>query len=163
MEVASPILVALCRKVSWPSVLAAPRLDFMELIENTSAATHLTHIAIREVGYYNTVAFDDPAITATVRNLGGWLRLCEMEVEEFEKWLRPNFERVYKGLRLTGVSNEQASPLLGFFDLQNGGNGHDRPTLRHVATGIPAAKLIDSPPQLALRGPAVALELESAD
>jgi IclR family mhp operon transcriptional activator len=51
VEVASPLLVALGQKVRWPSVLAVPRLDFMELIENTSAATHLTHIAIREVGY----------------------------------------------------------------------------------------------------------------
>ena len=51
VEVASPILVHLGQKVRWPSVLAVPRLDFMELIENTSAATQLQHIAIREVGY----------------------------------------------------------------------------------------------------------------
>ncbi len=51
VEVASPILVALAQKVQWPSVLAAPRLDFMELIENTSAATHVQHITLGQVGY----------------------------------------------------------------------------------------------------------------
>ena len=32
-------------------MLAAPRLDFMELIENTSAATHVSHITLGAVGY----------------------------------------------------------------------------------------------------------------
>ena len=33
VEVASPVMERLCRKVNWPSVLAVPRLDCMEVIE----------------------------------------------------------------------------------------------------------------------------------
>lgn len=51
VEVASPILVALCRKVSWPSVLAAPRLDFMELIESNRPVSSVSHIPLGHVGF----------------------------------------------------------------------------------------------------------------
>lgn len=51
--------------------------------------------AISEVGGYRSITFEDPAITASVRALGGWERICSAESEELHKWLRKDFERVY--------------------------------------------------------------------
>lgn len=50
VEVASPILETLCRRVSWPSVLAAPRLDSMEVIETNSPVSMVSHIPLGPVG-----------------------------------------------------------------------------------------------------------------
>jgi IclR family mhp operon transcriptional activator len=51
VEVASPILEALCRRVSWPSILAAPRLDYMEVIETNSPVSFVSHIPLGPVGF----------------------------------------------------------------------------------------------------------------
>lgn len=49
-EVASPHLVSLSRRVAWPSVLAVPRLDHVEIIETTSALTRLDAAILGPVG-----------------------------------------------------------------------------------------------------------------
>lgn len=36
VEIASPVLAELCQRVLWPSVLAVPRLDYMEIVESNS-------------------------------------------------------------------------------------------------------------------------------
>jgi IclR family mhp operon transcriptional activator len=51
VEIASPILEALCRRVSWPSILAAPRLDCMEVIETNSPVSFVSHIPLGPVGF----------------------------------------------------------------------------------------------------------------
>ena len=76
------------------------------------------------LGYTASVNFDDPVINATVRALGGWERCCGLTVEEFDKWLRKDFERTYIALMSTGLSAEAAGPLLGFHDQSNACHGH---------------------------------------
>jgi IclR family transcriptional regulator, mhp operon transcriptional activator len=51
VEAASPILEVLCRRVSWPSILAAPRLDCMEVIETNSPVSFVSHIPLGPVGF----------------------------------------------------------------------------------------------------------------
>lgn len=108
--------------------------------------------AVADVGYYRSVDFDDPFINATVRNLGGWERVCEMEGEEFPKWFRKEFERVYAALCATGIGPEQAAPLLGHFAKQNSGNGHPVQPPSKVLTGLPALTRIAGPSRPALDG-----------
>lgn len=79
--------------------------------------------AVHQHGYYDSVQFDDPAITATVRSLGGWIRVCELPVDEFDKWLRKDFERVYASYCRSGVSPEALEHLPGFFEKENGIKG----------------------------------------
>lgn len=108
--------------------------------------------AVAEQGYYRSVDFDDPFINATVRNLGGWERVCEMEGEEYSKWFRKEFERVYAALCATGIGPEQAAPLLGHFAKQNSGNGHPVAPPVKVITGLPALTQIAGPLRPALEG-----------
>ena len=94
-------------------------------------------------GSYVSVDFDDPVVNATVRNLGGWERVCGLPVSEFDKWLRKDFERCYTALCQAGIGPDAGSPLLGFFDRSNLSNGFDKhvkPPLR-IATDLPPHRL----------------------
>jgi IclR family mhp operon transcriptional activator len=51
VEVASPILSDLTRRVDWPSILAVPRLDHMEVIETNSPRSYFHHIPLGPVGF----------------------------------------------------------------------------------------------------------------
>jgi IclR family mhp operon transcriptional activator len=51
VEVASPVLEHLCRKLDWPSVLAVPRLSYMEVIETNSARAYFSHIPLGPIGF----------------------------------------------------------------------------------------------------------------
>ncbi len=52
--------------------------------------------AIASPGTYVSVQFDDPTIHAVVRSLGGWPALGKLSVDEFEKWTRAEFLRLYQ-------------------------------------------------------------------
>lgn len=91
-------------------------------------------------GYYASVDFDDPLINATVRSLGGWEPCCEKTGDDFDKWLRKDFERIYAAFMRSGVSPEAVSPLLGFINRTNGFLGypdHVKPPVR-IACNLPA-------------------------
>lgn len=51
VEVASPILERLCQKVNWPSILAVPRLDHMEVIETNRPKSYFSHIPLGPIGF----------------------------------------------------------------------------------------------------------------
>jgi hypothetical protein len=99
--------------------------------------------AVAEHGYYASVTFDDPLINAAVNNLGGWQRICQIETqEEWEKWFRKDFERVYTAFCRTGASPNQCSPLIGHCDQYNRHTGYVesvREPIR-IACGLPPHK-----------------------
>jgi IclR family mhp operon transcriptional activator len=51
VEVAAPVLERLCRKVNWPSILAVPRLDCMEVIETNRYKSYFSHILVGPIGF----------------------------------------------------------------------------------------------------------------
>ncbi len=82
--------------------------------------------AVPTQGGYATVTFDDPITNATIRALGGWVRICDTESgEQFDAWLRKEFERTYTAFMAAGVQQDQAAPLAGLCDIANGATGHD--------------------------------------
>lgn len=65
---------------------------------------------IQGTGSDYSVSFQDGAINATVRLLGGWGRVCNLPREEFDKWYRKDFINAY-----VNVCRNGASPaLLGY-------------------------------------------------
>lgn len=96
--------------------------------------------AIATAGRYASVAFDDQTVNATVRSLGGWQAVCDTPPgDEFEKWLRQRFERVYCQHFEQGFSGELAAPLIGACDASNMAHGYlshvEQP--RRIACGLP--------------------------
>lgn len=60
--------------------------------------------AVRSIGAYRSVAFDDPVTQAVVQQgFGGWVKLCEELTEENEKWLTKDFLRLYGAFSRQGV------------------------------------------------------------
>ena len=51
VEVASPVMERLCRKVNWPSVLAVPRLDCMEVIETNRPKSYFSNVPVGPIGF----------------------------------------------------------------------------------------------------------------
>lgn len=52
--------------------------------------------AIRSVGHYRDVAFDDPLIHAAIERMGGWPKVAAAETEKDLVWLRQRFEAQYR-------------------------------------------------------------------
>ena len=50
-EIASPVLAELSERLQWPSVLAVPRLDYMETLETNSSRTYFDGLPQRPHGY----------------------------------------------------------------------------------------------------------------
>jgi IclR family mhp operon transcriptional activator len=51
VEVASSVLERLVRRVDWPSILAVPRLDYMEVVETNRPRSYFHHIPLGPVGF----------------------------------------------------------------------------------------------------------------
>ncbi len=75
--------------------------------------------AIRAHGHRPSIDFDDKLINAAVRNLGGWGHVCALPSEEFEKWWRKDFERVYSALCQAGASADACRALPGLDESEN--------------------------------------------
>ena len=112
--------------------------------------------AVRRVGAYKTVSFDDIAINATLRSLGGWVRVCETEGVEFDTHLRREFMKTYASLCSSGVGQEHGAPLPGILDRENAKTGYPAQPPLKIITGLPAAApapLLTAPKVPTIDGP----------
>jgi|GEM_PF-5684442 len=93
--------------------------------------------AVSRHGAYASVKFQDRAINATVRNLGGWERLCGLPAEEFDKWLRKDFLAVYPTMAKS-AAGPAGEALGGIHDRQNNAIGHkSQKAIAFVESEIP--------------------------
>lgn len=77
--------------------------------------------AIRSVGHYRDVAFDDPLIHAAIERIGGWPKVAMIESEKDMVWLRQRFEAQYRAYAvhrpegwpafLPGVASQQNTQI----------------------------------------------------
>lgn len=75
--------------------------------------------AINRVGAYDSPKFDDPVIHATIRQLGGWVALCDSTAEELV-WREKDFLRTYATLAPLELPDEQVARLTGIAERENG-------------------------------------------
>ena len=72
--------------------------------------------AVSKVGLYETVQFANPVINAVIRSMGGWIWLCDQNLDE--PWTQKEFERRY--LVYSDVGAVLSEPLPGLLQIQNG-------------------------------------------
>lgn len=106
--------------------------------------------AIREVGSYRSVSFDDPTINAAIRSLGGWPRVCGTDSEELDKWTSKEFQRLYCRLSALPLGQDLTRYLVGVFEASGHETLPDKP--RQIRTGTGLAKRLNgaggAPPEL---------------
>lgn len=71
--------------------------------------------AVRQIGSYQSVQFDDPVIHSVVKFLGGWEKICQVTEDEW-KWKQKEFERLYLIMAKRGNHPEY---LIGITEWQN--------------------------------------------
>lgn len=83
-------------------------------------------LAVRQVGPYQTVAFDDPIIHAVIQDMGGWVAIGAKDGKEWP-FVRNEFENRYRGYRLRNDATEYPCTMIGIAEAQNGREGFDTP------------------------------------
>lgn len=78
--------------------------------------------AVRTIGPYRSIAFDDPAIHVFVDSYGGWEEICDRTVEDW-KYMRNEFVRGYSGYAMR--ANSAPLRLTGIHESNNRLNGYD--------------------------------------
>jgi len=122
----------------------------MSLADRALMAFAATEKALGRFGVYKSLDFDDRAINATVRALGGLERICDVPANEWQ-FLRKRFLETYCAYVRSGVSTEAGLPCCGHFDRENTAKGYETSNLEHVKTGLPELRGITGPPQKILR------------
>jgi len=56
---------------------------------------------IKRVGAYQTPVFSDNRTAATIRNMGGWVMLCDTAPEELHKWSSQRFAKTFAAMPVT--------------------------------------------------------------
>lgn len=79
--------------------------------------------ALRSVGQYQSVAFDDPLIHAVIDGMGGWVALCLTAVDQLPFRAR-EFERSYSAFRLRREMPSYPSHLVGRAESENRMRGY---------------------------------------
>lgn len=85
--------------------------------------------AMRSVGQYSSVVFDDPMIHAVVTDMGGWPKLCQITTDELP-FVQRRFCETHAAYSRAGCEHYPRM-LAGVHDIQNGalGYGQSRPVL----------------------------------
>jgi len=77
--------------------------------------------AVRQVGTYASVAFDDPIIHRVLQDMGGWVALGSKDEREWP-FVAKEFETRYRGYRVRGEVPEYPKVLIGIAEAQNNQN-----------------------------------------
>lgn len=102
--------------------------DIVRIVNGGSADTALTawaklERAIRCIGPYRDVVFDDALIHACIENMGGWVHLCGTSAKEMP-FLQNNFATLYRGFRSKGEMPSYVGVMIGEANAYNRQNGH---------------------------------------
>ena len=81
--------------------------------------------AMRHVGAYKSVMFDDPVTSAVInQGYGGWIKICNERMEDDNKWFRIEFIKIYKAYAARGV--KYTGKLIGIHEDSNLQLGYDK-------------------------------------
>lgn len=78
--------------------------------------------AVRSVGIYESVIFDDAIIHSVISDMGGWIKLCGITEDELP-FRAKEFENRYRGYRTRGHLSTWPRHLIGIAESQNGQRG----------------------------------------
>ena len=80
--------------------------------------------AVRQVGTYATVVFDDPIVHRVIHDMGGWVALGTKTEHEWP-FVAKEFENRYRGYRVRSEVPEFPGRLVGIAEAQNNQDGRE--------------------------------------
>ncbi|MCZ4321429.1 DUF6475 domain-containing protein [Pseudomonas anguilliseptica] len=107
--------------------------DVVRLIDGTSQdqgmhAWSRVDKAVRRVGPYQSVVFDDPIVHRVLDDMGGWVKLCNTSSEEDYKFQGLEFARRYRACVIAGgVGDNYPHYLIGMTEAENSNAGFKVP------------------------------------
>ena len=110
--------------------------DLIRLIEGGKAdqamqAWSKVDWAVRHIGGYASVAFDDQLIHAVIADMGGWVKLNGKDEGEWP-FVAKEFQDRYKALKLSGRAVAYPATLAGTTRLQSASNGYQDDEVRMI-------------------------------
>lgn len=102
--------------------------EIVRLIEgdsqsNSQAAWTSVDKAVRSVGPYQSVVFDDPVTMRVIQDMGGWIQLCNHCDEDYT--FRANeFNKRYQSFSIRQL-DQYPNKLIGITESSNGRTGHE--------------------------------------
>lgn len=127
------------------STAFAPRpSDITKILEGTSserAAVAWIKVdrAIRTIGHYASMRFDDPLIHRVIEDMGGWVRLASTPTVDELNFVRIEFGKRYTALAARGQAYDPVPYLIGATEQYNAAHGYaiDPPRQLGRAASIP--------------------------
>lgn len=100
--------------------------DIIRALEGTTQTKGLTawskvEKAIRSVGAYQSIVFDDPAVMASIRDMGGWVQLCQTSEKEMP-FKAQEFAKRHAGY-VAKPPSDFPSHLIGLEEAENSREG----------------------------------------
>lgn len=74
--------------------------------------------AVRSIGPYQSVVFDDPLIHAVLHDMGGWIALSQKTEDEWP-FVAKEFENRYRGFKSRGIVPEYSGVMVGLGEAHN--------------------------------------------
>lgn len=78
--------------------------------------------AVKQVGGYASVIFDDAIIHAVIDDMGGWIKLCSHKNDEWA-FVAKEFENRYRGFKTTQNITSYSKVLIGRAEAENNNHG----------------------------------------
>jgi hypothetical protein len=97
--------------------------DIIRMMQGTSLDSALSawskvDRAVRNIGPYESVVFDDPIIHKVLHDMGGWLMLSEKTEDEWP-FVAKEFENRYRGFKSRNERIEYPAKLIGLSEANN--------------------------------------------
>jgi hypothetical protein len=90
--------------------------------DQASLAWSKVDTAVRRVGTYSDVVFDDPIIHRVVADMGGWIKFGQMDEEQWP-FTGNEFRNRYQGYKMRGEVPEYQPVLVGIANAHNSKEG----------------------------------------
>lgn len=87
-------------------------------VDQASIAWSKVDRAVRTVGTWQDVVFDDPLIHRVIQDIGGWIKLGQQDEHEWP-FVEKRFVTAYQGYRMRTEQPEYASVLIGIANAHN--------------------------------------------
>lgn len=98
--------------------------------------------AVRCIGSYQSVAFDDPLIHRVLHEMGGWISLGQKTSEEWP-FVAKEFENRYRGYRSRSEIPDYPSVLIGLTEAHNEKHGFRAETPVFIGSPEEAKRVIE--------------------